>query len=413
MFRSGIAYTDLTVNSACDELFPGVEDVDAQATLQLRAALDAFDEGVFEYHNRVAAGASQSESGNKALGARGQRRTRREQAYANRIPEDRQFFRPVEVQSAEWAAFKPHLWLRGRQVHSAEPAPHSHPHAHMHTPPPAVKGAGGSPTSAAAAAAAATAAGPAAKSGGQAAATAAAPGQAGGDLIVQGSKLRLAAPPLGSDVAQEEVLASDGTYEETFVVQYDEWEAHVPATLRRRRGRPRDEKAVAIGLPPVEPKSAVLYDIAETLLPELWSRLAPSLAPILTRLAAERRTQPGGGVRASSAFRAAGGGSGGGGEFEILTFSSGDEEAVSGDALVGGSDLALGLGRSPGIGDELENDFGDHWPDGGGGDDSDGVHNRLTAAAPAGDQRGPASFYSGGDSGDSILECESYDSDGE
>jgi hypothetical protein len=38
------------------------------------------------------------------------------QAYASRIPEDRQFFRPVEVQSAEWAAFKPHLWLRGRQV---------------------------------------------------------------------------------------------------------------------------------------------------------------------------------------------------------------------------------------------------------------------------------------------------------
>ncbi|GLI63660.1 hypothetical protein VaNZ11_006697, partial [Volvox africanus] len=412
MFRSGIAYTDLTVNSACDELFPGVEDVDAQTTLQLRAALDAFDEGVFEYHNRVAAGASPSETGNKALGGRGQRKTRREQAYANRIPEDRQFFRPVEVQSAEWATFKPHMWLRGRQVHPTEPAPHSHPYAHMHTPPPSLpsaastsaRGSGGSSASAAATVAVASAAKP---SGLQA-------GQAGGELVVQGRKLHLVAPPLGLDVAQGEMLASDGTYEETFVVQYDEWETHVPANLRRRRGRPRDEKAVAIGLPPVEPKSAVLYDIAETLLPELWSRLAPFLAPVLTRMAAERRVQPGGGVKASSAFHAAGGGGGrrGGGEFEILTFSSGDEEAGSGDALVGGSDLALGLGRSPGIDDEYDDGSEIHWPDGAGGGGSDG---RFTATAPGGGggggDRGPASFHSGG--GDSILECESYDSDGE
>ncbi|EFJ42201.1 hypothetical protein VOLCADRAFT_97747 [Volvox carteri f. nagariensis] len=334
----------------------GVEDVDAQATSQLRAALDAFDEGVFEYHNRAAAqaaGGPQADAGFKGAGGRGQRRTRREQAYASRIPEDRQFFRPVEVQSAEWAVFKPHLWLRGRQVPATEPAPHSHPYAHMHTPPPSPPplstGSPGGEHRPAAAGVSSSSGGAAAAAakGGSRAVTAAAATTASGELAVFGSKIRLTPPPAGLSGTQEEVLASDGTFEETFVVQHDEWEAHVPAHLRRRRERPRDEKAVAIGLPPVEPKSAVLYDIAETLLPELWTRLAPLLAPFLSRLETERRNQPddgGGGVRASSAFRGAGGG---GGEFEIITFSSespSDNAKLAADSTTAASG---GGGRTP------------------------------------------------------------------
>lgn len=59
------------------------------------------------------------------------------------------------------------------------------------------------------------------------------------------------------------MLASDGHYEETFAVQHDAWEAHVPAHLRRRKGRTRDERALELGMPPVEPMQATLYDIAE------------------------------------------------------------------------------------------------------------------------------------------------------
>ncbi len=37
----------------------------------------------------------------------------------------------------------------------------------------------------------------------------------------------------------------------------------MPAHVRQRRGVPRDERAMAIGLPPVEPHRAVMWELAE------------------------------------------------------------------------------------------------------------------------------------------------------
>lgn len=78
-----------------------------------------------------------------------------------------------------------------------------------------------------------------------------------------------------ADPDRECVLVDHGDFAESLAVQWDAWEAAAtrggPQALRRRRGRPRDEKAVAVGLPPVEPRSAILYDVAE----EVRGRGAP------------------------------------------------------------------------------------------------------------------------------------------
>ncbi|KXZ42875.1 hypothetical protein GPECTOR_113g287 [Gonium pectorale] len=446
--RANIAFTDLTVNSACDDLFPGVEDVDAQATLQLRAALDAFEEGVYEHHNRPAP-AVEADGGAKA-GGKGRRRNRREEAYARRIPEDRQCFRPVDQQSAEWAAFKPHMWLRGRQIATTDQHPSSpqhrhhhqhHPHLH-HQPGTAFAAPHAADAPAPPPAADAAAAPPPGAAGGSAPpfAAAAAPGAPAGELCVVGRRMRLQEPAPGAQPeGGEEVLAAcpAGGCEDTLLVQHDEWEGAVPEALRRRRGRPRDEKAVAIGLPPQEPASAVLYDVAEELLPEVWARLAPLLAPLLRAMAEERRNRP-----ASSGAAAFGGGGGGrrggGGNFEIITFSSsGEEEAVGADALLGGSDAfglgppMGGMGFGIGVGG-LEDDEDGFWPRAGGagrvayvdGDDDEGGGfgsgpvgwpggaGGFPAASYAGGAAA-ASFFGGGASDGSFGDAESYDSDSE
>ncbi|KAG2484616.1 hypothetical protein HYH03_016570 [Edaphochlamys debaryana] len=383
----GSAFTDLTINSACDDLFPGVEDVDAQATAQLRAALDAFEEGVFEYHNRPATAPED--------GAKPKRKTRREQLYASRIPEDRQCFRPVEQQCAEWAAFKPHLWLRGRALQRAQSSPGAAEASAAVASPQPQPSLGHSPAAAQAPGQGASplptwAEAPAASGSGE-----------GAELTVIGKALRLAPLPLGSE-REEEVLASDGCFEETFAVQHDAWEAHVPPHLRTRRGRPRDEKAMEIGLPPLEPRAAVLWEAAEALLPEVWARLAPSLAPVLTRLAEQRRLRPTSVApaamrgRSAGASRAGGGFGGFGRDVEIITFSSdGEEEALGGDALLGGSTgfaafggMGMGMGMGGGGGG------GGGWPFGGlgsDGEDEEGI-DIVGSGAEAGPGAGPGLY---------------------
>lgn len=71
---------------------------------------------------------------------------------------------------------------------------------------------------------------------------------------------------------EDEVFAADGELQETFAVQHDSWEAW--ATSASLKGHPgtssgtdqegsRDDRAVAVGLPPTSPRRSLAWQMEE------------------------------------------------------------------------------------------------------------------------------------------------------
>ena len=219
-----------------------------------------------------------------------------------RIPSDRQTYRTAHKQSLEWTQIMPHIWARGRS---------SQPHrASASTPALELEGVKAIYTS----------------SSSSIKPLSSSPQLPLGhsslneEFEIRGSSIPIETPTSRAqeEECEEEVLASHGSYTETFAIHDSSMNQHISshhasglqgkksrrsqrmqeakssaiiAALARPGLLERDERAEKMGLPPMEPSRNLLNQAVDLLMDRLWSKILPHLLPlVMTRIEARKKT---------------------------------------------------------------------------------------------------------------------------